>query len=456
MKRLILVAALLAAHGPRAHAGGMYLPTRGVRPTARAGAFVAGADDLGALWFNPAGLAATSGGKKNQFIFDLSFVSQKVSYHRIDSGHNELEAVDNESAGLPIPTVGVSADVGDDLVVAGGIFAPYASLARYPVDGPQRYSLVDLSDTKMVVAEVAVGWQMNDKLRLGAGLQNLFSSVSSTIVFNGCPGETVCAPEDPEFDSLSSINQRDYFSPSGVVGVQYDVHPKARLGAAVQLPFEVSGKGDLGVVLPSSGFFNGATVNGDTGSMSFTLPAMIRGGVEVQPAPGWRVEAAIDYEMWSMHDSFTIEPDGVYIEGAPGVGTYQIGDMTVPRNFKDTVAFQLGVERKGSPSSPLMLAAGYAYETSAAPDEYLSVMTVDGNKHLLAGGLGYRFGATNVFASVAYAAVADRNVDPDVGVAPQLSPIRDDNQTAPLPTYVNWGTYSTHWLAAGVGVTSEF
>src|SRR5262245_50420916 len=40
-----------------AHAGGMFLPGRGVRPFARGGAFTAGADDLNALGYNPAGLA---------------------------------------------------------------------------------------------------------------------------------------------------------------------------------------------------------------------------------------------------------------------------------------------------------------------------------------------------------------------------------------------------------------
>jgi len=37
-----------------------------------------------------------------------------------------------------------------------------------------------------------------------------------------------------------------------------------------------------------------------------------------------------------------------------------------------------------------------------------------------------------------------------------LSPIRDDNQTAPLDTFVNWGQYGAWWLTAGVGVVSEF
>src|SRR5262249_35607125 len=40
-----------------AYAAGLFLAPRGVRPLGRAGAFVAGADDVHALTYNPAGLA---------------------------------------------------------------------------------------------------------------------------------------------------------------------------------------------------------------------------------------------------------------------------------------------------------------------------------------------------------------------------------------------------------------
>ena len=48
---------MLCAHAADARAAGLYFSDRGVRPMGRAGAFVAGADDLGAIWYNPAGLA---------------------------------------------------------------------------------------------------------------------------------------------------------------------------------------------------------------------------------------------------------------------------------------------------------------------------------------------------------------------------------------------------------------
>ena len=95
--------------------------------------------------------------------------------------------------------------------------------------------------------------------------------------------------------------------------------------------------------------------------------------------------------------------------------------------------------------------AGYSYETAASPTEYLSVLTVDGAKHLVAGGLGYRVGGWNVDAVFAFATMGERHVDPSVGVAPQVNPIRDTSAT-PLEVFVNWGDYQATWIVAGLGL----
>ena len=50
---------------------------------------------------------------------------------------------------------------------------------------------------------------------------DVYSLVASQIVVSGCPGQTVCAPEDPDFDAFGQDTQTDYWSPSGSLGVQY-------------------------------------------------------------------------------------------------------------------------------------------------------------------------------------------------------------------------------------------
>lgn len=448
-RRLFSCIALAALFAPSiAAAGGMYLPTRGVRATGRAGAFVAGADDASSLWWNPAGLAhLTQWG----FVADAGFVHQSVDYDRINSGGEAEAGASNQAPGLPVPSLGYARKVGGRAVVAAGVWAPYAGLAKFDADGPQRYSSVDMSKSIIATLGVGVALSLGDRVRIGATVQNHVVALTSDIVLSGCPGQTVCGPEDPEFDSLNRIEQQSWFQPSGSIGVQLDATDRVTVGASFQLPVSVSGQGKLYSRLPSSGFFNGASVEGDRADISLELPASIRGGVEVRPGR-WRIEAALDVELWSTHDEILIEPKDVRIVGAPGVGTYEFGPIHLPRNFKTTYAASLGVEGQPLASTPLTVRVGYAYETAAPPTEYLSVLTVDGAKHLVGAGVGYPVKGWTVDAVFAFAAMGERHVDPSVGIAPQVNPIRD-TAAEPLETFVNWGDYRSSWLVAGLGLS---
>jgi hypothetical protein len=58
---------------------------RGVRTVERAGALIAGADDVDVLWLDPAGLAHLAGDGKRPLLFDAAYVYQAVdsSYYVI-------------------------------------------------------------------------------------------------------------------------------------------------------------------------------------------------------------------------------------------------------------------------------------------------------------------------------------------------------------------------------------
>ncbi|HEY0191457.1 MAG TPA: outer membrane protein transport protein, partial [Kofleriaceae bacterium] len=377
MRRPIIATALLASLAPVAHAGGMVLPVRGVRELERAGALVAGAEDADALWVNPAGLAHLAGDGLHALLFDAAFVKQSVDYARTDSGGNPQPRVANQSRGIPVPTVAGALGIGDRLVLAGGIAAPYAGLHKYDAAGPQRYGSVSLDGSLFVYLTAGAAYKLGDKLRIGAQVTDVYSKIISQVVLSGCPGQTVCAPEDPEFDAFAQDTQSDYWSPSGMLGVQYDALDNLTLGLSAQTPSKVSADGELKSRLPSSAFFQGAKVVGDSSTLELTLPAVIRGGVELRPIPELRIEAAIDIELWSEHKDITITPHDIEIQNAAGVGTYVVGNLEIARHYKSSYAPSLGVEWH---AHDLMLGAGYSYETAAAPKGYVSVLTVDSAK----------------------------------------------------------------------------
>jgi long-chain fatty acid transport protein len=453
-----------------ADAGGLFLPARGVRPVGRGGAFVAGADDLGALWYNPAGLGALIGGEeKQQLLVDFALVPHDVTYTRVDSGGNPQLPVESEGQLVPIPTIAYALDLSPRATVGFGLLAPYSGLDSYPEDGPQRYALVSLHNTAMVLLEGAVAYRVSDTLTIGAAVQNLILSFRSQVVFSGCPGQLVCAPEDPEFDAFGEIEQRDLLNPSLLGGVIWQPTGAIRLGAALQLPFYSTSKGHVRVRLPSSGFFNGAHVEGDEAKITMVLPAMLRAGLEIAPFRGVRLEAGADLETWSLHDEILVEPQNIRIEDAAAVGTYDLGPISIPRHFDNTFAARIGLEVQPVASLPLQLRAGYAYETAASPLEYLSVLTVDGNKHLLAAGLSFAAMGVRIDAAVARVLVADREVPPGTSCVPLQNPIRSGEDTSqatpgeacvhdddPAHVYVGDGTYESSFSILGLGATLDF
>jgi long-chain fatty acid transport protein len=465
---LALAALLICLAAGDAAAGGLYIPSRGVRPSGRGGAFVAGADDLGALWFNPAGIAALAGGKqKTSILVDGSVVTHAVTYTRVDSGGNVQPPVENDPQIVPAPTMAAGFDLGSSATLAVGVYAPYAGLDGYPEDGAQRYSLISLHESLIATLEVALGYKVTDTLWIGGGVQNMMLSFRSRIVFSSCPQEVFCAPEDPEFDALGEIVWSDVFNPSGVLGAIWIPSRKVRLGATVQLPTWLSGDAKFAVRLPPSDFFEGAHVEGDSARMSMTIPMMIRAGVEFRPSRRLRAELGFDWEMWSQHEEITIEPDGVRVEDQAGVGIYELGPMVIPRNLDDTFALRLGLEARPL-NAPLDLRAGYAFETGSAPDEYLSVLTVDATKHMLSLGASYTIGRARLDAVFGHVFVADREVEPGTSCVPLLNPIRSGQDPMPPAegeacvhdgdpehVYVGDGTYSSSWTFVGLGLSVE-
>lgn len=441
-----LAAWLLFGAAP-AQAGGMFFSARGARPLGRGGAFVAGADDLEAIYYNPAGLAEIGG---ISVLGELGFFFERVRYQRVDSGGNPQPAVQSDNQILPLPFIGVSWRpkrlLHERVTFTLAAFTPYTAISRYALDGPQRYSLVSLAGTAVLTGELAVAVRVTPYLYLGAGFQNLLANVNNTIVLSGCTSLN-CAPEDPNFDSPTQVRATSAFTPSGNLGAQF-VTRRVRAGVSFQLPQFLRARGTLRTRLPSDPQFDGAVVVGDRIDVAFDLPWVLRGGVEVRPRPWVRIEAGADYEAWQIQDKFRFTPRGVSIDNIVGVGRYDLGPLELNRSLRGTVGANVGgeVELFGR---RLTLRAGYRYESSAVPDRTLTVLTPDGAKHIVTAGVSIRIWRLRLDAGYGHALQADRTVTQSESY--QLQPIRP-----PQPVPVGNGTYHVVRDVLSVGAEVRF
>lgn len=457
-----------------ARAAGLYTSERGVRPLGRGGAFVAGADDPGAIWFNPAGLADAG----TSILVDFSWLNFSSEYRRrVNVTDNlgvvrtyEYPKVDGSTPFLPIPTIVGTYAFGREkqFTAAFGLFAPYSTIASYPLTlngqpAPQRYSLISLDGSLLLVPGLYLAYKPIEQIRLGIGLQALVGSFASRVVFSASPSDRLIgAPEQPEYDALSQLNVGPIIAPSGNLGITAEPDKHVRIAVSGQLPFWVNAPATVAVRLPTAAPFDGAYQQGEDARVKFRLPPIVRAGVEYRTSVGGedtvRVEAAYVREFWSLHDSIDVLPENMTLNNVTGFPSpFSVGTISLPRNFQDSNSVRLGGEYSTKaifPQNRLDFRAGFAYETSAIPKEWVSALTYDANK--MTGSFG---GSVHVGdhwrmdALLALVFLDGTSVDPAEAKVPRINPVKGN----PTDTEaINGGDYSARAVIVGVGAQYKF
>ena len=461
-----LASAVLLA-GSTARAGGLYFSDRGVRPMGRAGAFVAGADDLGAIWYNPAGLAHAKTSLLGDFSW-LHFTSEFSRQIQVVDADNTVRNVSSPKVNgtspiIPFPTLAASYNFGRDKewTVAGGSYAPYAAIATYPdqVNGqpsPARYALGSFDGSALILLGGWIAYKPIEQLRFGLGLGALVGFFQSTVTFSVSPPDRlVAAPEQPEYDAATSFRVGPIVAPTGNAGVTWLPIKGLRVASSFQLPVVVSSSATFDVRLPNAAIFDGANVSGSRAHVRFKLPPILRFGVEARPVEELRVEVAYVREFWSVHDAIELSPEGVSIDGITGLPKHiPLPPIRFPRNFQDTNSYRLGTEYTFRLWGYAMdLRGGMSFETSAIPRPYLSLLTIDMDKVTVSAGGSVHIGDHWRFdMTYAHLFASSVDVSPAEAKIPRVNPIAGN---APFEA-VNGGRYSASADLLGLGAQYKF
>jgi long-chain fatty acid transport protein len=462
MNRFIpFVLALLALLPSRAFAGGFFLMDRGVRPSGRGGAFVAGADDPAALYYNPAGLGFSG----QQLLFDVSFPRINADYARVDSGGNPLPRVSVGQEFLPIPSLAFSQPVGDSVTLGLGVWAPNAALIEWPdeieVDGtpapaPQRYSLFNLGGTVLLTIGGGIAYRPIPQLSLGVMVGLVTGSFGASTTMSSCDGAICSQPENPEYDALTQFSLTRFVAPVVSVGAIYDARI-VRFGASFDSPYKIRGTSDLRVRIPSAAIFENAYLEGDgsidpdtghnraSAEVDVPFPWVVRAGVEVRPSDTTRIETALVVEGWARQAAIQLTPNDAYLRNIFAVGDYQVGPVRIPRNMRNTYSIRLGVEQD---LGVVTLRAGVSYETSSFDDRHLTALTLDSSKVIAAAGISVEVSdGIKLDGNFGYSFM--RNVTVTDSRVTQPNPIRPEPQD---PTYIGNGTYRMDAFVVGAGL----
>lgn len=474
------VALAISSVSVSASAAGLFFSDRGVRPLGRGGAFVAGADDLGAVYYNPAGIVDA----RTQVLLDASWLRFSSDFTRaarvpqtdpntgVVGGYatRRYTTVHGTSPILPIPTLAASYAFTDKIVAAAGVYAPYSAITSYPekVDGQpaaSRYGLLSLDGSALAILGAWVAWRPIPEVQIGGGPTVLTGNFQSSVMFGACPPKQLaCASEQPDYDAKGQLNVGTIFAPSATLGVIATPVKYARVGLAYQHGYSVDSPAKFRTRLPSSPLFDQATVDGESANVKFKLPWVVRVGVEVRPTTETRVELAYVFEKWSVHDRITLTPDDTTLNNvAVFPPSYRLSSFSLERGFKDAWSVRLGGEQTVTVKQyRLDLRAGLSYEKSAIPPENLSVLTVDMDKVTVAAGGGIHIGPRWRFDGlIALVFPKTVNVDPAEARIFKVNPVRANRQTDPSgkpldDVAINGGEYRAQALVLGMGLRYQF
>jgi long-chain fatty acid transport protein len=387
-----------------------YLSDVGIRAFSRGGAFVAGADDISAQWYNPAALTRIHGGRVQ---FYTAGVKQYIGFDRadylgegpLDENGNETDLItpyiSNQAPLLPIPHLGFAHDFGvDNLTVLFGFTTPYATDVSYDAGGPQRYSMVD-SVVIHTFTGPSIAYKFADWVSVGVGLSwNLLvvgqeRTVALKIEPGICSGETEDTRCDVGFEARAQDNAAFAWNmglllepPNEKWAVGFMWQPKINFNPTGFLAadftgnyyYEDSDNGGLGII-------KSQTTRDDDVNIEFSMPNIIKGGILFRPNNKLEIELATVYEAWSSLQSLTITDVNLQIEMSEIFGSAEItDDIILPTNFNDSYSVRLGWEWDFSDT--LTIRNGYLFETTGQNEQVMNVGLVDKNKY------GYGLGAS--------------------------------------------------------------
>lgn len=384
-------------------ASGYYYIDSGVRAMGRGGAFVAGADDLSAQYYNPAALTNL---RRPTLNLQGWRTSQEIVFDRADEDGLSFEPVENVGAAMYEPSGGFATHLGGlhpllkNTHLAIGVYPPTAAAnLEYDPEGAQRYHLKS-SSILQGYAGPTIAQRITPWLSIGVGLQYTFLSVDQSLDGIVClrPDTTECdqVGEAPANDLALHVQNTDIFEPSFNAGILVTPHPMVAIGASVQPPISYDAAGTLETEFSEdfalASQFESTKAKDEDTRLLIDLPLIVRAGVQVTPIPTVRIELDGTYTGWSVTNQFVITDLDVTVKRAEDAILLQedivvTDDIVFETGFQDAYSVRLGGDWRIR--DWVQVRAGGHYETSAFPTEWVGVLLPDAPK--FGGGVGATF-----------------------------------------------------------------
>jgi long-chain fatty acid transport protein len=362
-----LAAALVLGPAP-AGAGGFEVLEHGAAATGMVGAFTAKADDVSALFYNPAGLADQRGLRvaAGTVLVTGGPSASSTTAMALPAGGEDAAVTTS-----PLPTVYAAYGSGK-LAVGVGAFTQYGLKVDWPDAWTGRF-LVQRASLETVTVNPTVAWRPLPWLGVGGGV-----TVTPAAVDLRRSLDLVAAETGTRFRGEAT----------GVGG---------NVGVVVDVP----GAGPVGGVRLGASYRSRYDLDFDDGSLTFAdLPIELSGALHdaraattvkvpdtLSVGAGVRagrmfVQAQLDWLNWSRFQELRLTSADL-----PAM------DTTIPQDWHDGWVARLGVEAEVGETR---VRGGIGYDWNPVPEETLGPIIPDSDRFLLSAGAGRRLGSTLV------------------------------------------------------------
>ena len=365
-----LLTAILAG---QALAGGFQLNEQGARAMAQGGAFAARANDLSAMFFNPAGLAYQKG--LGAYVGG-TMILPRGSFTNPTTG----KTTDMVGQTFVIPSVYLGYGMDNGLAFGVGFYAPFGLGTEWPAGWEGRYRALK-TDLQHLAVNPTVAFKVSDKFMIGAGMSYTWSTAK--LSYNIPTYSSLAPPTPATTDGLVLLNDAKGSTFTFNLGAIYKPMPELSIGASYRHSAKTTLEGVATITNAQalSSFFPGGT-----GKTTINFPNQMFVAVSYDISKDFTFEVDYQWIGWSTYDTLTVElPNG---PNFPLTGKPLQTTSKSAKDWANTYMLRGGAEYR---CEKFAFRLGVIYDATPQPSATVEPMLADANRIEGTIGLGYKF-----------------------------------------------------------------
>ena len=376
MKKTLLVLVLFFASLSLVFSGGFSLNEGSARAVGMGESFVAVADDLSALFYNPGGAAFFDG---TGILVGGFGIFPSVEFEGANPYPGEGVNETAVSQTFLIPNLYFGRKFGKRIFLGTGVSVPFGLGVKWDDKWSGRYITTN-SEVQAIDITPTLALKLSENIGIAASFIYRNSKLMNDQIIPFVNPFTFGVIDVAKLHLESKMSHGMGYR----VGALFKFN-KFNFGVSYSGKMIIDYEGDASFTLIQTGIpALDAMIASEfpasaTGKTSLVFPALISGGVSTTIFEGFLFTASVDYMKWSQYNELKIEFED-----------YPIFSKTVEKHYKDTYTFRFGVEKKLSDS--FTIRAGYYYDQGAPELVSLGPDLPDADKHGITFGMSYKVG----------------------------------------------------------------